>query len=295
MPVSSLDSRAVDRAEFPPLEVHIVSTGYLRALRVPLRLGRPFDSREAAGRVTAAIVNEAAAKLLWPGQSPIGRRLATWRDSTAPAEIIGVVADVKYEAIDGPARPAVYYEVTQWNGGAGSTLIARTTTEPASVLPAIRRIIAAADPTVAMHKVATGEQMLTRAASSTRFVTMLLSAFAIGAGLLAALGVYGVLAYLVTQRKREFGIRMAIGAQPASVMALVVRQGLALTIVGLALGVAGSVAASGVLSTFLFGVARADVPTYAVIIVLVGTVGVLAALIPARRATRVDPVLALRE
>ena len=295
MPVSNLDSRSVERAEFPPLEVHIVSREYFRALRTPLRLGRPFDSRDPEGRVTVAIVNEAAAKLLWPGQSAIGRRLATWRDSTPPAEIIAVAADVKYETIDGPARPAVYYERTQWGGGGGSVIIARTTTAPASVLPAVRRIVAATDPTIAMHKVETGDQMLTKAASSTRFVMLLLSAFAVGAGLLAALGVYGVLTYLVSQRKREFGIRMAIGAQASSVMSMVVTQGLVLTLLGLVVGVAGAVVASGVLSTFLFGVARADVPTYAVIVLVVGTAGVLAALIPARRATRVDPVLALRE
>jgi putative ABC transport system permease protein len=134
-----------------------------------------------------------------------------------------------------------------------------------------------------------------RAASSTRFVTMLLSSFGVGAGLLAALGVYGVLAYLVSQRKREFGIRMAIGAQPSSVMRLVVRQGAGLTTAGLVLGVAGAAVATGVLSRFLYGVARADVLTYATIVVTVGAAGLLAALIPARRATRVDPVIALRE
>jgi putative ABC transport system permease protein len=294
MPVSRVDARAAERGEYPPMEVHVVSREFLRALRIPLRLGRPFDSREPEGRVTAAIVNEAAAKLLWPGQSPIGRRLSTWRDSTPPAEIIGVVADVKYEAIDGPARPAVYYDVAQWAGGSG-VLVLRTNGDPASVLPALRRVVAETDPTIAMHDVETGTQMLTRAASSTRFVTLLLTMFAVGAGLLAALGVYGVLAYIVSQRRREFGIRMAIGAQPSSVMALVVRQGVVLTIVGLVLGVGGAALASSALSSFLFGVARADVPTYAAIILLVGIAGVLAAVLPARRATRVDPVAALRE
>jgi hypothetical protein len=295
MPVSSVDARAAEREEYPPLEVHIVSRDFLRALGTPLRLGRSFDARETPGRVTAAIVNESAARLLWKGASPIGRRLATWRDSTPPAEIIGVVADVKYEAIDAPARPAVYYDVEQWGRSGGTAIVARSGGDPRSALPAIRRVIAETDPTIAVHRVETGDQMLARAASSTRFVTLLLAAFAIGAALLAALGVYGVLSYLVTQRRREFGIRMAIGAQPSSVLRLVVRQGVGLTAVGLVLGVVGAVAATRVLATFLFGVARADVPTYAMIIMLVGVTGVLAALIPARRATRVDPVVALRE
>ena len=244
--------------------------------------------------MTAALVNETAARTLWRGQSPIGRRLSTWMDSTPEAEVIGVVADVKYETIDGPTRPAIYYDVAQW-GGRGSAMVARIAGDAASAVPAMRRVIAEADPTIAVHRVETGDQMMIRAASSTRFVTMLLSSFGIGAALLAALGVYGVLAYLVSQRKREFGIRIAIGAMPSSVLGLVVKQGVVLTAVGLVLGVAGAVAGTRVLSTFLYGVARADLLTYATIIVLVGAAGILAALIPARRATLVDPVIALRE
>jgi predicted permease len=296
MPVAQVDQRAVDQNEYPPIEAHFVSRDFLRAMRTPLRLGRTFDSREAPGRVTGALVNETAARLLWRGESPIGRRVSTFRDSTAPAEIIGVVADVKYETIDGPVRPAIYFEMSQWGQRGGSVIVARTRDrDPASAMAEIRRVIMENDPTVAIHRVATGDEMVARAASSTRFIAALLSAFGVGAALLAALGVYGVLAYLVTQRRREFGIRMAIGAQASSVTALVVKQGLVLTMVGLVLGIAGAVVASGVLARFMFGVARADVLTYAVIVLVVGAAGVLAALIPARRATRVDPVMALRE
>jgi putative ABC transport system permease protein len=134
-----------------------------------------------------------------------------------------------------------------------------------------------------------------RAASSTRFVTILLVGFGAGAAMLAALGVYGVLAYLVSQRRREFGVRMAIGAQPRSVLALVVRQGAVLTAVGLTIGVVGALAATRLLRTFLFGVAPSDWATYVVIVTVGGAAGLLAALIPAQRATRVDPVIALRE
>jgi putative ABC transport system permease protein len=173
--------------------------------------------------------------------------------------------------------------------------VARTRGTPSAALPAIRRVIAETDPTIAIYGVATGDELLARAASSTRFVTMLLLSFGVAAAFLAALGVYGVLAYLVSQRKREFGVRMAIGAQPSSVLALVVRQGVGLTVAGLAIGVGGAVAATRLLSSFLYGVGRTDVPTYAAIVVLVGVAGVVATLIPARRATRVDPIIALRE
>jgi predicted permease len=295
MPVSQIDARLVERDEFPPIEVHIVSRDFLRTLGIPLRLGRPFDSREAPGRPTAAILNEAAARLLWRGQSPIGRRLSTLRDSTPPVEVIGVVADVKYEAIDGPVRPAIYYEVNQFGSFGGSVVVARTRSNPSAAVPAIRRVITDTDPTIAIYGLATGDEMLARAASSTRFVTMLLVSFGVAAALLAALGIYGVLAYLVSQRKREFGVRMAIGAQPSSVLALVVKQGVALTLVGLAMGVVGAIAATRLLSSFLYGVERTDIPTYAATVVLVGVAGVVATLIPARRATRVDPIVALRE
>jgi ABC-type antimicrobial peptide transport system permease subunit len=295
MPLSNLDGRIVERGEFPAIEIHVVTRDFLRVLRTPLRAGRSFDAREAPGRVTAAMVNESAARLLWRGQSPVGRRLSTFRDSAETVEVIGVVADVKYEAIDGPARPAVYYAAGQFSEAGGSTIIARSRIDPRQTLPAIRRMIAEDDPTVGIFGVTTGEAMMSRASSSTRFVTVLLAGFGVAAALLAALGVYGVLAYLVTQRQREFGIRMAIGALPSSVLSLVVRQGVVLTAVGLVFGVAGAFTASGLLSSFLFGVARADVITYAAIVLLVGLTGVLAAFVPALRATKVDPVSALRQ
>jgi predicted permease len=295
MPVTRVDTRTVERDEYPPVEVHTVSAEFLRVLRIPLRLGRPFDAREMAGEPTAVILNESAARLLWKGESPIGRRLSTFQDRQPQVEVIGVVADVKYEAIDAPARPAVYYAVAQFSASGGSVIFARSRGDAAALLPAIRRVIAESNPALAIHGVATGEEMLARAASSTRFVTTLLSSFGVVAGLLAALGVYGVLAYLVSQRKREFGIRMAIGALPSSLLGLVFRQGLALTIGGLILGVAGAIAASRLISSFLDGVGRSDALTYGVIVVIVGAAGLLATVIPARRATQVDPIIALRD
>jgi predicted permease len=294
MPVRKIDGRQVERGEFPPIELHIVSRDFLRAFGIPLRLGRSFDSRETPGRVTAAIVNESAARVLWAGASPVGRHISTLPDSVPPVEVIGVVPDVKYEALDGPARPAIYYDGSQFRSS-GSVLVVRTRANPTAVLPGVRRLIAEADPTVALYDVATGDAMLRRAASSARFVTALLVSFGVVAVLLAALGVYGVLAYLVSQRTREFGVRMAVGAMPSSLMGLVVRQGAVLTVAGLLAGLAGAMAATKLLSSFLYGVARSDPATYVAIAAVVGASGILAALIPARRATRVDPIIALRE
>ncbi|HUQ79648.1 MAG TPA: ABC transporter permease [Gemmatimonadaceae bacterium] len=295
MPVTQVNARAVERGEFPPLEVHAVTRDFLRVLRTPLRAGRTFDAREKPDTVTAALLNETAARLLFRGESPIGQRVSTFTDDATTVEVIGVVADVKYETIDGPTRPAIYFDEDQFSDEGGSVIIARTRRNPAQAVPAIRRLIAESDPTVGIYGVTTGDGLMARASSSTRFVTLLLAGFGLSAALLAALGVYGVLAYLVSQRQREFGIRMAIGALPSSVLALVVRQGVVLTVVGLVLGVAGAFAATGLLSRFLFGVQRADVATYAAIVLLVGLTGVLAALVPALRATKVDPVTALRQ
>ena len=295
MPVTMVDSRRVERDEYPPIEVHTVSGDMLRTLRIPLRYGRQFTARDTRGVPTGVMLNESAARLLWKDVSPIGRRLSTFQSGQPSVEVIGVVADVKYEAIDAPVRPAVYYAAGQFSTAGGSVIFARSRGDAAASLGAIRRVIAESDPSAAIYGVATGDEMLARAASSTRFVTALLASFAVMAALLAALGVYGVLAYLVSQRKREFGVRMAIGALPSSLLTLVLRQGLALTIAGLVLGVVGAVAASRLLSSFLFGVGRSDVLTYTAVVATVGGAGLLATLIPARRATRVDPVIALRD
>ena len=293
MAVTQVDTRTIARGELPTIESHAVTRDFLRALGIRLRLGRQFDSREKPGGPTAAIINESAARVLWPGVSPIGHRIVTSGDD-ASAEVVGVVADVKYESIDGTARPAIYFDATQ-GGGAGSEIVVRTKGGPLAVLPAVRRVIAESDPTLAMYGVATGDDVVSRAASSTRFVTTLLVCFGVVAAFLAALGVYGVLAYLVSQRTREFGVRMAVGAMPSSLMTLVVRQGVVLTIAGLVVGIGGAVTASKLLSSFLYGVARWDPATYVTIAAVVGASGILAAVIPALRATRVDPIVALRE
>jgi predicted permease len=296
MPITKLDGRPVERGTIPPIEAHVMTEGYLRTLRIPLRSGRSLGAGEAAAASpTAVLVNETAAKSLWRGESPLGRRIVFASNGDPGAEVVGVVADVKYEGIDAPSRPAVYMSANQIRVG-GTVLLARARVSSIdNMVPAIRRVVAATDPSLATYAAATGTGLVARAASSTKFVTILLVGFGVGAALLAALGVYGVLAYLVSQRRREFGVRMAIGAHPRSVLALVVKQGAALTALGLVLGVAGALAATRLLRTFLFGVAPSDWTTYLVIVLVVGAAGLLAALIPAQRATRVDPVIALRE
>lgn len=294
-PVSAVDDRRVERGELPPIEVHVVSRNYLAVAGTALLAGRTLDEDDAAGRPGVVLVNQAAARLLWPGQSPLGRRLVASMDVDAPPSVVvGVVADTRFDAPDQPVRPAVYVRA-EAAGEWPSVLLVRTRGEPERVIPVIRSTMTAVDPGAALHDVTTGRALVAKAASSLAFISTLLTAFGVSAALLAAMGVYGVLAYMVTQRTREFGIRMAIGASRASVQGLVVRQGAWLTLAGLAAGVVISLSASQLLARFLYGVERGDLVTYGSIVVLIGLLGPLAAFLPARRATRVDPVLALRE
>jgi predicted permease len=291
--ITRVDDRRIADDALPPAEAHTVTRDFVRTLGIPLRSGRSFDSRDVAGQPAVVLVSEGAARLLWKGQSPIGHRVSTLV-AAGTAEVIGVVADVKYDGMDLPVRPAFYYAYAQFRAFGAGDVVVRGITSPATLIPAIRGLIARFDPTIAISAVTTGDEVMSRATSSTRFIATLLVSFGVGAALLASLGVYGVLAYLVTQRRREFGVRIAIGAQPLSLLALVVRQGAVLVALGLGAGVVGAAAATTLLSTFLFGVTRIDVATYAAIVIVVGIAGVLAAFIPAVRATRVDPISALR-
>ena len=298
--VEAVDGAAAAARELPMMEVHDVTPGVFRALGVPLRAGRAFDERDTradslAGSPPVVIVNQAAARVLWPGvASPVGRRLTAGSTSR---EVVGVASDVHYGVPNEPVTPALFFPDALGRGRqSGATLFVRTApgTRPAAAVPAIRRAIAEVEPSVAAYEARTMEDAARRATSSTRFVTTLLSLFAAVAALLAALGVYGVLAYGVAQRTREFGIRMALGAGARSVLALVLRQGAAMTAVGVAAGVGAALLASRALDRFLVGVARTDAPTLAAVAALVCLTGLLAAYLPARRATRVDPVRALR-
>lgn len=208
-----------------------------------------------------------------------------------PFEVVGVVADARFDGLDQPVRPAIYRS----GGDGGSVLLVRTAGDPASLIPLVRREIAAQDPGVALHDATTGVAVVRDAASSVVFVAGFLTTFAILAMVLAAIGLYGVLAYQVTQRSREFGIRMAIGASRARVMAMVMRQGAAVVLAGVLAGSAVAWWGTPFLSRFLHGIGPRDAGTYALTFFLVAAVGLVAAFIPARRATRVEPVLALRE
>lgn len=286
-----------DLEQLPQVRLHSVRPGHLRTLGIPLRRGRAFSGQDRAGQPGVAVINETAARRFWPGEDPIGRRVWLGFDPgiTPPdsaVEIVGVVGDVLYESPDEEVRPGVYIPHLQL-GRAPGIVIVRAAGDPWSLVPAIRRAVAEVDANLPIHDVRTLRDRRAEALAEERFATFALSAFA-GLGLvLAALGVYGVMAYSVVQRRREIGIRLALGASPTMVLRVVVIQGLALAAAGLVLGAAASLALSRALPALIAGIGPANPVVFAAAVPLLLLVALLACYLPARASARVSPVEAL--
>jgi predicted permease len=275
--------------------VHFIGTDHLRVLGVPLLRGRTFTLQDRQGSPRVVLINEAAARKWWPGQDPVGRRMSVgigyFRDSTA--EVVGVIGNVNYGAIEAGPEPAVFIPNLQYSSP-GTFILIRTVGDPSGLVSAVRREVLAVDASLPVFSVRTMEERLGDALSRARFGSLLLAVFAGIALLLAAVGVYGVMAYAVTQRTHEMGVRLALGADRGDLLRLVLSQGAWLAAVGIAVGLAASVVLTRVLSGLLYGVSPTDLPTFAAISVALGTAALLATYVPARRATRVDPMQALR-
>lgn len=293
--VRSLDGVALDRAAAPVVGSHNVGPGYFATLGVPLVAGREFTAADRQGAPRVAIVNATAARRLWPGQKAVGRRIniGMGMDRDELAEIVGVVGDVRYGALESPPREDVYLADLQ-SGWPATVLLVRTAGDPLAALPAVREAVRAVAPTLPMVGVRTLDEQLARASSRTRFAALLLGVFSALALLLAALGVYGVVAQTVADRRRELGLRMALGAEARRVGSLVLGQGLRLAAAGAALGVPAAWAASRALESLLFEVVPGDPWTYAAVPLVVLAATAAASLLPAWRAARLDPASVLR-
>jgi len=271
----------------------LVSTDYFRLLQIPLRQGRPFAESDDHGSVPAAIINESLAKRLWPNQNPLGRHL-THGDSKKPVtrEIVGIVADRKH--LGGFPDDEVYLPGSQVDGFAYADVMVRTAGRGAGLATAIRREILTVEPETLVDEVALLDRQIVDLFSTERSCMLLLSVFAVVALLLAAIGVYGTIAWTVSQRTHEFGIRMALGARKGDVLKAVLRQGLTLTFFGLVLGVGGALAATQVIRHLLYEISPTDPLTFVCVWLLLTGVVLLASYVPARRAARIDPMAALR-
>ena len=281
-------------AEQPMAQTRYVSPDYFRAIGIPVRQVRAFSDHDRDHSVPVVIISETMARQFWPGENPIGRRLTpSFHDQQGPREIVGIVGDVKGSGLDADAASAMYLPYKQAPRPFIS-FVARTASSPESMIQPVSRAIYSIDKEQALTNVQTMEQVLTESLSGRRFNMTLLLTFAGVALVLAAVGVYGVMNYTVTLRRRELGIRMALGAEAKDVLRLVLGQGLMLTLIGVGAGLISAYALTRLMVSLLYGVTATDYATFASVSAVLIVVGIAASYIPARRATKVDPTIALR-
>jgi len=282
----------------------MISPDYFRVMKIAVKQGRVFTESDDASAPSVAIVNEAFARRFFDGQDPMAQQLSVGRGANDPArQVVGVAGDIKQSGLDRPAPPMVFVPVPQMPDKlmaivrtfTAAHFTVRTTVAPSSLGAEIKREIAGLDPTLAVSGISSMDEIAKLSVAPQRFNMQLLGLFAALGLLLAAVGVYGVISYSVAQRTNEIGLRIALGAQPADVVRLVLGQGLALALLGAGLGLAGAYGLTRLLKSLLFGVEATDPLTFASLSVLLLGVALVACFVPARKAAKVDPMVALRD
>jgi putative ABC transport system permease protein len=276
-----------------------VSSQYFRALGIPLLSGRAFSDQDDSTAPGVAIINQNVARAFWPGGDALGQRIAV-ESHPGPDDwltIVGVVEDVRQQSLTEKAHPAIYQSYAQMKRRiplSYMTFAVRTAVPPASMATAMRGALEQVDKNQPPLSIIPMTDLVAATTAGPQFQTRLIAIFSMLALLLAAIGVYGVLSCAVAERTREIGIRMALGAEKSDIIGMVLRRSLLLVTAGVALGVAGALAVTRVLAKFLFEVKPTDLPTFLVVTALLAAVALLSGLLPAQRATRVDPLIALR-
>jgi putative ABC transport system permease protein len=269
---------------------------YFPTMGIRVVKGRGFTDADRAGGAQVLVVTETGARQFFPNEDPIGKHLNFGFGSggkNLEGDIVGVVGDVKQSSLSAATLPQVYAPYDQWPMPSFNVIL-HTSRDPLAAVNDAARAIHEIDPELALSQVKTLDQVLAESVAQPRFYMTLLTAFAVVAIALCAIGIYGVIAYLVGQRSREIGIRIALGASSATVVGMIVREGIAMTAAGLSVGLLGAFALTRVMGTLLFGVAATDLVTYASVTALLAGVSVIASCVPALRAARVDPALAMR-
>jgi putative ABC transport system permease protein len=291
-----IEGRPVAKSDEPHTSIRCVTPNYFTAMRIPLLQGREFTERDEASATKVLIVNQAFAQQFFPGENPIGQRiLAGIANAGEPPmrEIIGVVGNVKFEDLTTEFSPESYIPYGQLQFGS-ITIVVRSSKDPQGLAKPIASAVQSLDKDLPTYASKTVEQYLDGTIAVPRFNTFLLAIFAALAMVLTAVGLYGVISYTVAQRTHEIGIRMALGAQPGDMMRLVVGQGMRLALFGVGVGFIAALGLTRFLSSLLFGVSSTDPVSFAAVVAMLFTVVLLACYIPARRAMRVDPMVALR-
>jgi putative ABC transport system permease protein len=288
------DRAGANPADDPYALRYAVTPRYLETMEIPVRSGRAFTDADRASAPSVALLNEAAANQLFPAGNAIGRRMRVG-GSRPPVTIVGIVGNTLHRGMDARQEMQVYVPSSQWGEEGGMTLVVHTVVRSETAIPSIRRAVRRVVPGIAISRVATLERLMNVATADRRFALALFASFAGVALVLATAGLYGVLAATVVERTREIGVRTALGASRGSILAMVVRQGMLLTGLGLAIGLFATWGSTRVISTLLFGVGASDPLVLSVVISSLGVAALLACALPAWRASRVDPVIALRD
>jgi putative ABC transport system permease protein len=295
--IFTVEGQPVPFGQEPNADYRAISVDYFRTMGMRLRAGREFNERDTAESSDAVIINEELAQRFWPGVDPIGKRLQIATERARWREIVGVVASAKLSGLEARTDPAIYVPFRQnsWaNALRLSSMVVRTEGDPSNMISAIRQALRAIDPALPITQIRTMEEIIAGSLAQRRFNTSLLAVFALVAGLLAVVGIYGVMSYTVTQRTHEVGIRMALGAQRSDILKMVTGSGAKLALLGITVGLGTAIIATRLLSSLLFGVSATDPLTFVVIALLLAAVTLLASYIPARRAAGTDPMTALR-
>ena len=293
---TTVDTSAVPAENTTPeADWRVVMPGYFEALGIPLLRGRYFDERDTETSQPVAIIDETMAKTYWPDEDPIGKRIRRGgRQSTRPwSSIVGVVKHVRYRSLEAQSRVQLYWPEAQ-GPTSDLSLTVRTSGDPMSLSTAVQKQVQAVDPDQPVYRVRTMREMMSESIARRRLAMLFLSIFAGAALALAVVGIYGITSYSVAQRSQEMGVRMALGASRSTILRLVLGQSLLLTAIGVALGLAGSLVLTHLMSSLLFNVTSTDPVTFALVALVLAFAAILAAYIPGWRATRVDPMVALR-
>jgi putative ABC transport system permease protein len=291
------EGRPVAKGEEPSADFFAINDGYFKTLGVPIIKGRDFNERDSEKAPPVIIVNQSFAEKFFPGEDAVGKRIrpgiSTSKLEPQMREIVGVVGDVRNRNLSSELRPGYFIPMSQIPFNQ-MTVIARTTNDPHTLITAVQNEVHSMDPEVPVFNVKTMDEHISATVAAPRFNTTLLAIFAAVALILTIVGLYGVMSYAVAQRTNEIGIRMALGARIASILGLVFKQAIVLVLIGEAIGLAGAFALTRIISSLLFGVTPTDLTTYVAVALILGAVALLATLLPARRATKVDPLVALR-